>query len=139
MMQNKKSLSSSDDVSDINISPLIDMVFILLIFFIVTTVFVKEPGVDVARPFAYNALDIQKNCILVAVTANNEVFYGGENVGLHGIRTIIRRAMQENDRMPVVIQADVAAQAGVVARLVDECKLGNAPAGNIHLSMEKVD
>ena len=83
MGKNKKALSASENVEEINMSPLIDMVFILLIFFIVTTVFVEEPGVDVVKPFAYNAEDLAKNCIMIAVTSGDNVFYGGEEVGLN--------------------------------------------------------
>lgn len=126
MMKNKKSLSSGDSVDDINISPLIDMVFILLIFFIVTTVFVEETGVDVIKPVAVSYQDLEKNCILIAVTDQGQVIYGGKDVGLSNIRTIIRRKMQENDELPVIIQADMNAKSGVVVRLVDECKLGQA-------------
>ena len=136
-MQNKKSLSSSESVDDINISPLIDMVFILLIFFIVTTVFVKEPGVEVIKPTAFNAADLEKNCILIAVTANDEVVYAGESVGLKGIRKYIRKAVQENNRLPIIIQADVGAKASTVANLVDECKLAEVNPSMINLSMEK--
>jgi len=138
MGSNKKALSASDDVEDINISPLIDMVFILLIFFIVTTVFVEEPGVDIIKPVAYNAKDLPKNCILIGVTESDNVFYGGEEVGLNGIRVKVRRMIKENSTYPVIIQADVGATNGTIARLIDECKLAEVPAGNIHISMEKL-
>ncbi len=138
MGKNKKALSASDDVEDINISPLIDMVFILLIFFIVTTVFVEEPGVDVIKPVAYNAADLPKNCILIGVTESDNIFYGGEEVGLNGIRVKVRRMIKENSTYPVIIQADVGATNGTIARLIDECKLAEVPAGNIHISMEKL-
>jgi biopolymer transport protein ExbD len=128
MGKNKKALSASDDVEEINISPLIDMVFILLIFFIVTTVFVEEPGVDVVKPMAYNARDLAKNCILIGVTESDNVFYGGE----------VRRMIKENESYPVIIQADIGATSGTIARLIDECKLAEVPAGNIHLSLERL-
>lgn len=139
MGKNKKALSATDDVEDINISPLIDMVFILLIFFIVTTVFVEEPGVDVTKPMAFNAADLPKNCILIGVTESDNVFYGGEEVGLSGIRLKVRRMIRENSNYPVIIQADVGATNGTIARLIDECKLAEVPAGQIHLSLEKLN
>jgi len=134
-MKDKKSLTRGEETHDINISPLIDMVFILLIFFIVTTVFVEEPGVEVNKPFALSSEDLQKNVVLIAVTSNNQVVYGGENVGIANIRPIVRRLIQENKDMPVIIQADANANAGVVVRLVDEVKL--AEAERIYLSTEK--
>lgn len=135
MMKNKKSLSGSESVDEINISPLIDMVFILLIFFIVTTVFVKEPGVDVQKPQAVNSKDLAKNCILIAITDTNQVVYGGENVGIGGIQSIVRRAVNEND-LPVIIQADKLSNAGTVIEVVDKCKL--AQASEIYVSTTKI-
>jgi len=138
MMKNKKSLSATDGGDDdINISPLIDMVFILLIFFIVTTVFVEEPGVEIVKPTAYNADDLPKNVVLIGVTDNNDVFYGGDPVGLGGIRTHVRRVIKENKDMPVIIQADRNAHTGIIARLIDEVKLAEVPPANIHLSTER--
>ncbi len=138
MGKGKKALSASEDVEDINISPLIDMVFILLIFFIVTTVFVEEPGVTVVKPFAYNAEDLAKNCIMIGVTETDAVFYGGDEVGLGGIRVKVRRMIRENENYPVIIQADIGASNGTIARLIDECKLAEVPSDNIHLSLEKL-
>ncbi|MCH6255743.1 biopolymer transporter ExbD [Puniceicoccaceae bacterium K14] len=125
MGKNKKSLSSGEDVDEINISPLIDMVFILLIFFIVTTVFVEEPGVEINKPIAINSADLAKNCVLIAITQNDQVMYGGDNVGVGGIRTIVRKLVSEND-LPVIIQADQLSKGSTVIRVVDECKLAQA-------------
>ncbi len=131
-MKNKKSPTTNEAPGDINISPLIDMVFILLIFFIVTTVFVKEPGVEVDRPSAANSLDLEKNVILIAVTDQGNVFYGGKDYGISGIRSQVRRVLAGNPNYPVIIQADQNARAETVIRLVDEVKL--AKAKSIHLS-----
>lgn len=126
MMKNKKSRSAGDAAGDINISPLIDMVFILLIFFIVTTVFVKEPGVEISKPVAINSQDLPKNVILIAVTESDNIFYGGRDYGLSGIRSQVRRVLSGNEDYPVIIQADQNARSGTVVRLVDECKLAKA-------------
>ncbi|MDQ8205405.1 biopolymer transporter ExbD [Pelagicoccus sp. SDUM812003] len=135
MMKNKKALSAGEAVGDINISPLIDMVFILLIFFIVTTVFVKEPGVEITRPAAVNTVNLPKNVILIAVTDQDNIFYGGRDYGLGGIRSQVRRVLAGNEDYPVIIQADQNARSGTVIRLIDECKL--AQARRIHLSTVK--
>ena len=68
----------AEEAMDINISPLIDMVFILLIFFIVTTVFVEETGVEVEKPEAASAMQLDKNSVLIAVTTKGQVVYGGK-------------------------------------------------------------
>lgn len=119
--------SSSDDIGDseIDMSPLIDCVFILLIFFIVTTVFVEETGVDVDKPQAASAVQLEKTSILLAITPKGEVVYGGRDVGVSGVRAIVKRLTQKDD-IPVIIQADVKAEAGLLVRVIDEAKLGGA-------------
>jgi biopolymer transport protein ExbD len=124
-MKGRKSLAENEELSDINISPMIDMVFILLIFFIVTTVFVEEPGVDIEKPITQTALRLEKNSILIAITGNNEVVYGGNVVGISGIRPIVRRLNARN-AMPVILQVDKNASAVTVIRVIDEAKLGQA-------------
>jgi biopolymer transport protein ExbD len=128
-------LQDEAEMSDINISPLIDMVFILLIFFIVTTVFVQEPGVEVEREYALSSLDLEKNSILIAVTPDGEVVYGGGNIGIVGVRGVVRRLTNDNPDMPIILQADRAAPAGVVIRVIDECKLAN-PRSVVSISTE---
>ena len=87
-------------------SPLIDVVFILLIFFIETTVFVEETGVDVQRPQASAANDLDKNSILIAITDAGKVVYGGNEIGSQGVQAVVRRLLQREPNMPVIIQAD---------------------------------
>lgn len=106
-------------------SPLIDMVFILLIFFIVTTVFVEETGVDVNKPQAASATDLDKNSILIAITESGNVVYGGKEIGISGVRPIIRRLYQK-EKMPVIIQADRKSITDTVVRVIDEAKLAGA-------------
>ena len=107
---------------DINISPLIDMVFILLIFFIVTTVFVEETGVEVTKPQAASQIQLEKNCILIAITANNNVVYGGREIGVNGVRGVVKRLIQDDPRMPVIIQADERVPHGKVVEVMDVAK-----------------
>lgn len=102
---------------------MIDMVFILLIFFIVTTVFVEEPGVDIEKPITQTPLRLEKNSILIAISGNNRVVYGGQEVGVEGVRPIVRR-LNARDPMPVILQVDRNASAGVVIRVIGEAKLG---------------
>ncbi|NBD37008.1 MAG: biopolymer transporter ExbD [Verrucomicrobia bacterium] len=128
-------LQDEAEMSDINISPMIDMVFILLIFFIVTTVFVQEPGVEVERERARSALDLEKNSILIAITPDGEVVYGGSNIGVVGVRGVVKRLTADNERMPVILQADRAAPSSTVIRVIDEAKLAN-PASVVSISTE---
>lgn len=123
------------DISEINISPMIDMVFILLIFFIVTTVFVQEPGVEVVREFAITADKLEQNALLIAVTDEGKVYYGGDDVGVPSIRAIVLRNNAEGD-MPVIIQADRGAPAQIVIRVIDEAKLAS-PKATVNISTQQ--
>lgn len=126
----KRRFSDDGGSDEINISPLIDMVFILLIFFIVTTVFVEETGVEVNKPQASSATDLDKNSILIAITAEGKVVYGGREIGPSGVRSTVRRLVQQDD-MPVIIQADKSATVELLARVLDEAKLGGANLVNL--------
>jgi biopolymer transport protein ExbD len=117
--------SGEEDSGGIDISPLIDCVFILLIFFIVTTTFVEETGVEVDKPQAASAARLEKNSILIAVTAKGEVVYGGREIGIAGVQPLVKRMIQ-NEELPVVVQVDQSARAGLFVRVVDEAKLAGA-------------
>ena len=132
-MRGRRSVLGSEESMDINISPLIDIVFILLIFFIVTTVFVEETGVEVEKPEAASALQLDKNSLLIAVTSKGQVVYGGKEIGVNGVRAIVRR-LTNKEEIPVIVQVDEGANAGLVVRVIDESKLGGAK--NISLSAD---
>lgn len=130
-MRNRPSLDDSSNESDeLNISPLIDMVFILLIFFIVTTVFVEETGVDVNKPQAASAVQLEKNSILIAITDTGKVVYGGREIGLSGVRSIVRRNTQR-EKMPVIIQSDRNVPTHLLVGVIDEAKLAGAETVSI--------
>lgn len=124
--------SSSDEGSDtgIDMSPMIDCVFILLIFFIVTTTFVEETGVEVDKPQAASSVQLEKSSVMFALTAKGEVFFDGRPVGMSQVRPIVSRKMLK-ERVPVVVEVDSLAPAGLLARVIDEAKLGNAPKVSI--------
>lgn len=111
--------------SEIDISPLIDVVFILLIFFIVTTVFVEETGVEIQKPRAATQQDLERNSILLGVTRSGEVYYGGREIGVSGVRAVVSRLLKQ-DAMPVIIQADREAPTEATVSVLDEARLGGA-------------
>jgi biopolymer transport protein ExbD len=119
--------TNSDDGNEtgIDISPLMDCVFILLIFFIVTTTFVEETGVEVDKPQAASSVQLEKTSILLALTDKGQVVYGGREIGFGGIQPLVKRMLQKED-VPVIIQADSAAQSGLLVRVIDEAKLAGA-------------
>ena len=125
MLRNRRQARGAGESEEINISPLIDMVFILLIFFIVTTVFVEETGVDVDKPQAASAIDLEKNSILLAITGEGNVVYGGRDIGISGVRAVVRRQLQD-DNMPVIVQADKVVPTDLTVRVIDEAKLAGA-------------
>ena len=118
---------TSEDSSDVgvDISPLIDCVFILLIFFIVTTTFVEETGVEVDKPQAASSVQLEKTSILLAITDKGEIVYGGREIGLAGVQPLVKRMMQKEE-VPVIIQADQTVASGLLVRVIDEAKLAGA-------------
>lgn len=124
-MKTKRSLARGDDTTEINISPLIDMVFILLIFFIVTTVFVEEDGVTVDKPQPNPAQLLEDKGISLRITKTGQVLHEGREIGVAGVGALVRGriAQLSEDRRVVVLQLDDAAAAGVVVRVIDEIQL----------------
>ena len=133
-MKYRRSITETEEISEINVSPLIDMVFILLIFFIVTTVFVEETGIEVDKPQAAAAASLEKNSILLAVTSKGQVVYGGREIGVDGVRSLVKRLTQSDD-LPAIIQGDKNAEHGVVVQVLNEAKLGGAE--NVSLATER--
>lgn len=133
-MRRRKSANEQGDSVDINLSPMIDCIFILLIFFIVTTVFVEESGIEVNKPQAASAQALNKNSILIAISAGDKVYYGGEEIGVSGVRPRIQRilATEESD---VIIQADAGSSHGAFARVYGEAKA--AGAKRIHFATDQ--
>jgi biopolymer transport protein ExbD len=119
--------AAEDDSGEVGIdmSPLIDCVFIFLIFFIVTTVFVEETGVEVDKPQAASSSQLEKTSILIAVTAKGEIVYGGREIGIGGVQALVRRMVQKEE-IPVILQVDSATPWGLASRVMDEAKLGGA-------------
>lgn len=110
---------------EINMSPLIDCVFLLLIFFIVTTVFVEETGVEVEKPQAASAEDLEKQSILLALTEDGRVFYGGQEIGIGGVRGVVSRQLRQRE-VPVIILSDQQARTSALVDVIDEAKLAGA-------------
>jgi biopolymer transport protein ExbD len=125
---------SQDEEPKPDLSPMIDCVFILLIFFIVTTVFQKPPGKEVTRPSAAEAARLEKNSILIAVTAESKVFYGGREVGVSGIQNVVRPMLLEDENLPVIIQGDTNAFRGVVSDVEKQCLQAGVKKGRVFIS-----
>lgn len=118
--------SEGEDDAAIDISPLIDCIFILLIFFIVTTTFVEETGIEVDKPQAASASDLEKQSVMIAVTAEGQIVYGGKEIGMSGVQSTVRRFVEKDEATPVIVQVDEKAPSGLFVRVIDEAKLGGA-------------
>ena len=121
----------------INLTPLIDMVFILLIFFMVTSSFVKETGVEVDRPSAATAVLKRQAAILIGVTDRGEVWIDNRRVDIRAVRANVERLHAENPEGAVVILADREAPTGVVIRVLDQSRLAGVESVSIAASREE--
>ena len=121
---------------ELNIAPLIDMVFILLIFFLVTTSFVKETGVEISRPTATTAISKAKATILIGVTKDSTIHIDRRQVDLRAVRANVERALAENPDGSVVIVADKQSMTGLVINVMDACKLAGAESVSIAADLD---
>lgn len=120
----------SSELKEINISPLIDVVFILLIFFIVTTVFIKDHHLDIERPEAQSSKAIEMTPLWLSIDAEGRVFQQEREIGLRGVRAAVQRALG-NDHKGVVIQVDQRASIESYVQVHDMA----ISAGAEHVSM----
>lgn len=134
-MRNRHSRRGSGSVAEINMTPLIDMVFILLIFFIVTTSFVNETGVDVNRPSAETAVNKELANIMVAITSSGQINIGGRVVDRRALRANIERLHAENPEGSVIIIADKDAKTGLLIEVMDQARL--AGIANVSIAAER--
>ena len=122
-MRKRRQSTDSDNETIIDMTPMLDIVFILLIFFIVTTSFVKETGIEVNRPHADTASKQQRANILVAISASGELWIDQQQTDLLAIRMHIERLHLENPEGALVIVADQQATAGLLTQVIDQARL----------------
>ena len=130
----RKSVRQEED-ADIDITPMLDIVFIMLIFFIVTATFVKESGIDVTRPDAETAVKQNRVAILIAIRDNNEIWINRRKVDLASVRANVEKLHAENPQGGAVIQADRQAETGVLVEIMDQVRL--AGVGAISIAAEE--
>ncbi|WP_043766270.1 ExbD/TolR family protein [Algiphilus aromaticivorans] len=119
----------------IDLTPMLDVVFIMLIFFIVTTTFVREAGINVNRPSAQTAEQQDQQTILVAISAKNEIYIDGRQTDVRGLRAEIERLKGQAPDATVVVQADRDAGAGIMVEVMDQARL--AGARNVSVAAEQ--
>jgi biopolymer transport protein ExbD len=106
----------------VNLTPMLDVVFIMLIFFIVTASFVKESGLDISRPGASTATRKERGNILIAIGANDQIWMNRRQVDPRALRANIERMHAENPQGSVVIQADKDAKTGLLVKVMDAAR-----------------
>ncbi|TMO75047.1 biopolymer transporter ExbD [Pseudoalteromonas sp. S3785] len=119
-------LFQEDDAEEINMTPMLDVVFIMLIFFIVTASFVKEAGIDVNRPEAVTAVKKERANILVAISDKGEIWINKRQIDVRAVQANIERLKAENPQGSVVIQADKKATTDMLIKVMDASRAAGA-------------
>jgi len=113
------------DTTDVgvNLTPLIDMVFILLIFFLVTASFTKEAGIDVDRPSAQTAVRQERGNLVIAISRNGEIWIDNQQVDIRSVRAHVQRLHAQNPEGTVIITADKQSRSGLMVDVMDQVRL----------------
>lgn len=133
MRKDHRQVETSDE--EINMTPMLDIVFIMLIFFIVTASFVKEAGIDVAKPEAQTAIMKPRASILVAISDEGQIWINKRNVEVSSVRPIVEELKAENPQGSVIIQADQVSRSEIVLDVLDQVKM--AGIQNIAISTKE--
>ncbi len=123
--------------AEINITPMLDIVFIMLIFFIVTTSFTKETGAVITKPIAEQAVALRNGTILIGVKSNDDIWMSKRLIELREVRSMVEQAKAENPKGSVVIVADKDSRIGTVTLVMDQVKL--AGVEGVAISAEHPD
>ena len=121
--------------ANVNLTPLIDMVFILLIFFLVTASFTKESGIDVNRPTAQTAVRQEQGNLIIAINKSGEIWIDNQMVDLRTIRAHIERLHAQNPEGTVIILADKESRTGTAVDVLDQVRL--AGVSNVAIAAER--
>ena len=109
--------------AEINITPMLDIVFIMLIFFIVTTSFTKETGAAIVKPLADQAISLRNGTILIGIKSNDDIWMSKRLIELREVRSMVETAKAENPKGSVVIVADKDSRIGTVTQVMDQVKM----------------
>jgi biopolymer transport protein ExbD len=136
-MARRRRRTAADDEDEVNLTPMLDVVFIMLIFFIVTASFVKESGIDISRPPAATAERKERGNILIAITANDQLWMDGRQIDPRSLRANIERLYAENPEGSVVIQADRLSKNGLLVQVMDAAR--QAGVNSVSLAADVVE
>ena len=121
-MKKRRHADYGNQDTDINLTPMLDIVFIMLIFFVVTTSFVKQSGIEVNRPTAQTAEQRDLGNILIAISPNGEIWIDQRAVDIRAVQAVVERLVAENPEGGVIIQGDREAQIGLLVKVMDQVR-----------------
>ena len=130
-MRRHRHSDHGSEETELNLTPMLDIVFIMLIFFVVTTSFVKESGIEVNRPTAQTAERRDQGNILIAISPNGEIWIYKRAVDIRAVRAVVERLVAENPEGGVIIQGDREAQIGLLVKVMDQVR----KAGIVNVSI----
>ena len=132
----RRSRSRQEEDAKIDITPMLDVVFIMLIFFIVTASFIKESGAKVTKPTADNSQKYPRATVLLAIDENNQIWLDRRVIDPRAIKANMNRLMAENPEGDVIVQADVESEAKTVLEVVDKLRDAGIPVATISTKSE---
>lgn len=129
-------LKQETGAESINLTPLIDMVFILLIFFLVTASFTKESGIDVDRPTAQTAVREEQGSMIIGINKDGEIWIDNQKIGLRSVRAQVEHLQAQNPEGTVIILADKNSRTGLTVAVLDQVRLAGVANLSIAASNE---
>lgn len=122
---------AEEEENQVDLTPMLDVVFIMLIFFIVTSTFVKEAGVDVTRPDAETASVAESNSVQIGITAANQIFFEKREIDARAVRANVEKALAENPGAAVIIVADRNSNTSALIEVMDQARLAGATSVSV--------
>ena len=135
-MKTSRFLVTAEEESQVDLTPMLDVVFIMLIFFIVTSTFVKESGVDVTRPNAETAVPTDASSIQIGITSNSQIYFDKRLVDKRAVRANIEKGLAESPGAAVIIVADALSNTETLIEVMDQSRL--AGAENISVATDEL-
>lgn len=133
----RRRMMRDEEDDDINLTPMLDIVFIMLIFFIVTASFIKESGIDVNRPGAVTTESKKRASILIAIDEEGRIWMDKRQIDIRAVRANIERIRAENPQGSVVVQADKESKNGLLVQVMDSARL--AGVENVSIAAKEID
>ncbi len=131
MSDSSRFLIVEEEESQIDLTPMLDVVFIMLIFFIVTSTFVKDSGVDVTRPNAETSVPTDASSIQVGIEANNQIWIDKRQVDKRAVRANIEKGLAESPGAAVIIVADALSNTETLIEVMDQARLAGATSVSV--------